>query len=112
MDSVTLNFQDGATVNIGNWENKDGSSYGFELGSAGFSTLTGAGFLIGNGNIFSSTNGALPDAGIQNATYGVDMASYTGGTQVITLVDYTSSPASVTSASFQTATLAVNNAGG
>lgn len=112
MDGATIHFQDGASANMTGWENKDGSSLNFILGSSGFTTLTPGAFYIGNGNVYSSTNGGLPDAGIQNASYSVDMTNYTGGIQTITLVDYGSDSAGVDNTSFQTATLEVNNAGG
>jgi hypothetical protein len=94
-----LTFDDGAIATMANWENKGNNTFTFNLGAAGFSTLTPGGFLIGGGTT------------IANATYIVDMANYTGVPGTIDLMDFVANASGVTAASFQTATLSVINAG-
>jgi hypothetical protein len=89
MNNGDLTFDDGAIATMANWENKGNNTFTFNLGAAGFSTLTPDGFLIGGG------------ATIANAIYTVDMAAYTGGTGTVTLVDYTTDFASMDNATFQ-----------
>ncbi|NIO33771.1 MAG: hypothetical protein GTO26_02020, partial [Planctomycetales bacterium] len=94
LDDADITFNNGAIVTIDDWENKDVNTFTFNLGSSGFSTLTPNNFFIGNG--FTHNPGS-----IANATYNVDMASYTGGNNVITLVDYVSDFAGMNDATFQ-----------
>lgn len=102
LDDADIVFHNGAQTNIWAWENKDVNTFQFILGSSGFSTLTAERFYVGTG----TTPG-----NISNATYTVDMAAYTGGTGIITLVDYTTDFATMDNTKFQTATLNVINSG-
>jgi len=104
LQNATLNFKDGALVNIGNWEQKDVNNFNFELGASGYTTLTPGTFRIGNGGLTAS---------IANATYSVDMAAYTGGTGTIVLADFASDAFGMDNATFQGAGgLNVVNSGG
>lgn len=95
-------FANGSAATMAHWEQKGVNSFTFQLGSSGFTTLTPGTFRIG---------GAAPS--ITNATYNVDMAAYTGGTGIITLVDFGSDAYGMANALFQTAGgLNVLNAGG
>ena len=103
LDDADITFEDGAIVTIDDWENKDVNTFTFVLGAAGFDTLTPNRFLIGNGSLTGD---------IANATYNVDMAAYTGGVGVITLVNYNIDSEGMTDAIFQGAGgLNVLNAG-
>lgn len=101
MNNGSLLLKDGANVTFADWENKGTNSFSFELGASGFSSLTVNRFFIGGG------------ATIADATYNVDMATYTGGTGVITLVDYNLDFAGMDNTTFQGAGgLNVINSGG
>lgn len=103
MDDATINFKDGAVTNMQWWEQKDTNVFNFELGASGFTTMTVERFILGGGG--------LP-ASIANATYNVDLANYTGGTGVITLVDFGIDFSSMDNATFQGAGgLNIQNAG-
>jgi uncharacterized protein (TIGR03382 family) len=102
LDDADIVFHNGAQTTIRFWENKDVNTFKFILGSSGFSTLTPERFYVSTGSI---------PGNISNATYTVDMAAYTGGTGIITLVDYTIDAATMDNTKFQTATLNVINAG-
>jgi hypothetical protein len=71
------------------WENKATNSFNYTLGSAGFTTLAPVTFRIGGGST------------IADATYTVDMASYTGGTGIITLMDFVTDAAAMDNTKFQ-----------
>lgn len=102
--NATLNFVDGSIVNMSDWEQKDVNNFNFELSAGGFTALTPGTFRIGNGGLTGS---------IANATYTVDMAAYTGGIGVITLVDFGSDAFGMDNATFQGAGgLNVINSGG
>lgn len=99
LDGGTFNFQDGASVDMANWEQKDINVFSFELGAAGFTTLTPGTFRLGNGGMTGA---------ISNATYNANMAAYTGGVGVITLVDFSSDGASMDNATFTDAVTGAN----
>ncbi|WP_018970838.1 PEP-CTERM sorting domain-containing protein [Rubritalea marina] len=99
LDGGTFNFQNGASVNMGNWEQKDLNVFSFELGAAGFTTLTPGTFRLGNGGMTGA---------ISNATYNANMAAYTGGVGVITLVDFSSDGANMDNATFTDAATGAN----
>ena len=101
LQNVTLNFVDGSLLNVGDWEQKDTNVFNFELSSSGFTKLNAGTFRIGNGGL---------TADIANATYNVDMASYTGGTGVIELVDFSgdSAPGGMDNATFTNVTTGAN----
>jgi hypothetical protein len=105
LQGATMSFVNGAKATMSDWEQKDLNVFNFQLGATGFTTLKPATFRIGNGSLGPGT--------ITHATYNVDMASYTGGAGIITLVDFTTDGASMSNALFQTAGgLNVLNAGG
>lgn len=95
----TLVFDDGAAAGMANWEQKGNNTFRFNLGGAGLTTLTPATFRLGGG------------ATMSNATYIVDMGSYTGAMNTINLVDFSVNAAGVTAETFQWATLIITNAG-
>lgn len=107
----TLNFSDGAVANMDDWEIKGANTFRFDLGATGFTTLNPNNFRT-DGN-----NGALTVAEkVALSTWTVDMAAYTGGVGVITLVDFNSDESrskdvngDTNDAIFQTATLNVLN---
>ena len=99
LNNGTLSFEDGASVNIKNWENKGTNVFNLKLGSSGFKTLKAAGFYIGSGTT------------IANATYNVDMANYTGGEDTIVLIDYIENKAGLTAEEFKKAKLNILNVG-
>ena len=100
-NGATVTFEDGATMDT-TWENKGVNVFNFELSSTGFTTLTPSRFFLSGGS-----------GNISNATYNVDMASYTGGYGIISLVDYGTDFVSMDDSIFQTAGgLNVLNAGG
>jgi hypothetical protein len=92
LDDADITFEDGAVCSIDSWEQKDINTFTFNLGAAGFTTLTPNRFLIGNGSRFGD---------ISNATYTVDMAAYAGGDRTITLVDFISDFETMDNATFQ-----------
>lgn len=99
LQNATLNFVDGATATMGNWENKGTNVFTFELGASGFATLL-PGTFRNDGN-----NNALTLAQkMALATYEADLANYTGGVGVITLIDYSSDSTGLDDATFQNAT--------
>ncbi|MBL6923637.1 MAG: PEP-CTERM sorting domain-containing protein [Akkermansiaceae bacterium] len=101
LNNSEITFADGASATMNSWENKGTNVFNFDLSAAGFATLTPNRFFIGGG------------ATIANATYNVDLASYTGGTGIITLVDFGQDFAAMDDASFQGAGgLNILNAGG
>ncbi|MEI8340085.1 MAG: PEP-CTERM sorting domain-containing protein [Verrucomicrobiota bacterium] len=96
-----VNFKNGAIANMGSWQQKGLNTISFELGTTGFTTLTPSTFYIGDSGF----------ANIINATYNVDMAAYTGGIGLITLMDFSTAPV-MTNADFQTASLNILNSSG
>ena len=76
LNNGTLNFQDGAQFTASNWEHKGTNVFDFELSSTGFTALT---------------PGILNTSGAVSTTYRADLASYSGATQDVTLVDFGSS---------------------
>lgn len=105
LDGATMSFANGAKATMSDWEQKDFNTFNFQLGVTGFATLKPSVFRIGNGGTGAGS--------ITKATYNVDMAGYTGGTGIITLVDFTTDGASMNNTLFQTAGgLNVLNAGG
>ncbi|MEM7015512.1 MAG: PEP-CTERM sorting domain-containing protein [Verrucomicrobiota bacterium] len=107
LNNGSLVFQDGATATMGNWENKGTNNFQFVLGAAGFSTLTPNTFRNDGNN-----NGLTLAQKMALATYEVDLASYTGGIGIITLIDYTTDATGLDDATFQNATLNILNSGG
>ncbi len=99
LDNGTLNFFDGASVNIKNWENKGTNVFNFKLGESGFKTLNATNLQLGGGTTMA------------NATYNVDLANYTGGETTIILVDFAENKAGITAADFKKAKLNVTNVG-
>ncbi|VGO17696.1 hypothetical protein PDESU_06298 [Pontiella desulfatans] len=99
LDNAAIYFEDGASVNIDDWENKGSNYFSFELSSTGFAKLNADKFWIGGGT------------SIADATYRVDLADYSGPLHDIILVDYTENKSSVTSSNFQDATIIIENAG-
>ena len=95
LDNGDITFANGAIANMSNWEQKRTNTFTFQLGATGFSTLTPGTFRIGTGGSVSPS--------ITNATYNVDMAAYTGGVGLITLVDFTSDAFGMDNSLFQTA---------
>ena len=89
--NATVTFQDGAQFTQGVWENKGTNTFNFELGTTDFNTLTPTTLIVSGGN-----------SNISNATYNVDLNNYSGGTQTLSLVDYTNT-STMTDAVFQTA---------
>jgi hypothetical protein len=86
--NATLTFHDGASATMATWEQKGTNVFNFILGPTGFTKLTPGAFRISGTTIAS-------------ATYNVDMANYTGGTGVITLVDFTTDNYGMDNATFQ-----------
>ena len=73
MNGATLNFYDGAIVNLTNWEFKGNNTMKFILGASGFSTL----------NPYRIYASGVTTA---NQTYVVDFNNYTGGSTTMTLM--------------------------
>ena len=96
-DNASAVFDAGASTTMSTWQFNNANRLTFNLNSAGFATLT-PGNLHGSETISS------------NDTFIVDMAEYTGGDQIITLVDF-SNGGSLTDTQFQTADLVVTNKG-
>ena len=97
LNNATLNFQDGAQFTASNWEQKGTNVFDFELSSTGFTALTPTTFN---------------NSGSPTTTYTADLASYSGATQDVTLVDFTNS--SLNNATFTGGgqyTLSIDNAG-
>ena len=100
MNSGTINFQNGAIASVPSWELKNTTRFTFKLGAAGFTKLT-------PGTLYGATGT------ITTSTWVADMASYTGGTGIIPLVDYSSDAytGGMDNTKFQTAALSVINLG-
>ncbi len=99
LNSATFNFDDGAQFTASNWEHKGTNVFNFNLSSTGFSALT---------------PGQLNSNGAVSTTYSADMASYTGGNNVVTLVDFGSDGIGLNNATFTGGgqySLSVNNPG-
>ncbi len=96
----TLEFDDGASATMGNWENKGTNTFRFNLGASGFTTLN-PGTFRNDGNNHSITLAQK----MALATYEADLANYTGGAELLTLVDYSSDATGLDDATFQNATL-------
>ena len=102
MNNATVTFQDGAQFTQGVWENKGTNTFNFELGTTGFNTLTPSQLNVSGGA-----------GNISNATYNADLggASYIGGSQILTLVDYGTDTNGISNANFQNATLTITDTG-
>ena len=102
MNNATVTFQDGAQFTQGVWENKGTNTFNFELGTTGFDTLTPSRLNVSGGA-----------GNISNATYNADLggASYIGGSQILTLVDYGTDTHGISNANFQNATLTITDTG-
>ena len=102
MNNATVTFQDGAQFTQGVWENKGTNTFNFELGTTGFNTLTPSKLNVSGGA-----------GNISNATYNADLggASYSGGSQILTLVDYGTDTHGISNANFQNATLTITDTG-
>lgn len=100
-DNGDLTFNDGAIFGNTSWEQKGANTFTFNLSASGFTAMTPGTFRCSGGS-----------ANIANATYTADMAAYAGGSQVITLVDFTSDAVSMDNSIFQGAGgFTVNNTG-
>ena len=97
LNGGTLNFQNGAVATMSDWELKGTTRFTFKLGAAGFSKLT-PGTLRGTA------------ATVAASTWVADMADYTGGPGIITLVDYATDGLGM-GPLFSTSTLSVTNLG-
>lgn len=98
-------FDDGASASVANFELKGQNTFQFNLGPSGFTTLTPNTFR-NDGN-----NSASPGTLISNDTFTVDMANYTGGPGIITLIDFVNDAEGIDNAAFQMANLQVLNPG-
>ena len=85
LNGATFDFDDGAQFTASNWEHKGNNVFNFNLSSTGFTALT-------PGNL--NSNGAV------STTYSVDMANYTAGNNVVTLVDFGGDSTGLTNATF------------
>jgi hypothetical protein len=96
-----LNFDSGATADLGTWEFKvNPVTVQFNLDAAGFTTI--------------DTGRLKPEMALNNFTWVVDMANYTGGEQTITLLDFDTNNGNaydMSAAGFQTGTLSILNSG-
>ena len=102
LNFATLNFQDGAQFTGTSWEQKGTNVFDFELSSTGFTALT-PGTLRNGGNL-----------SIIDTTYRADLANYSGATQDVTLVDFSSDATGLTNATFTGGgqyTLSIDNTG-
>jgi hypothetical protein len=101
-NNATVTFQDGAQFTNATWENKGTNTFNFELGTTGFDTLAPSRFFVSGGA-----------GAISNATYNADLggASYIGGSQTLTLIDYASNNAGMNNTTFQTANLNIIDTG-
>jgi hypothetical protein len=100
MRGCTLNFDSGATADLGTWECKNAATLQFNLEAAGFTTI--------------DTGRLKPEMSLDNFTWVVDMTNYTGGAQTITLLDFATNDGNLvdmTAAGFQTGTLTILNSG-
>jgi len=89
LNNATLSFEDGAIATMANWEHRGTNVFNFELGASGFTALNPGTFRLAGGTTIAS------------ASYNVDMANYTGGAGVITLVDFGGDAAGMDDATFQ-----------
>lgn len=92
LQNATINFADGASATMNDWEQKDTNNFTYTLSSTGFTTLTPKIFRLGDGG--------LP-RNIANATYTVDMANYSGPVGIITLMDFEIDGSDMDNATFQ-----------
>lgn len=106
LQNADFTFDDGATVTANNWELKGTNSFLFNLSDTGFTALM-PGTFRNDGN-----NAASPATLISDDTFAVDMASYTGGIGIITLMDFSADAEGMDNTAFQNANLNVLNAGG
>ena len=100
LQGVTLNFDSGATADLGTWEFKTSATVQFNLDAAGFTTI--------------DTGRMKPEMALNNFTWVVDMANYTGVAQTITLMDFATNNGNLvdmSAAGFQTGTLTILNSG-
>jgi hypothetical protein len=101
LNNATFNFEDGAQFTASHWEQKNANVFNFNLSASGFTALTPG----------TLTAGAPPPT---TTTYSADMASYTDGNNVVTLVDFGSDATGLTNATFTGGgqySLSVNNPG-
>lgn len=103
--NADFTFDDGSIVTAAQWELKGSNSFTFNLSATGFTALT-PGTFRNDGN-----NAATPATLISDETFAVDMASYTGGIGVITLMDFAADGEGMDNTVFQNATLSVLNNG-
>ncbi len=100
MQGTTLNFDSGATADLGVWEFQGSpATVQFNLDATGFETI--------------HTGQLKPEYGdFSQFTWVVDMANYTGGAQTITLLDFSGLDGDgMTAAEFETGTLTILNNG-
>ena len=98
---ANVTFENGAAATMNNWEQKGDNTFTFELGGSGFTTLTPNSLHIAGHN----------DTTMSNATYIADMAGYTNGPGVITLVDFANDTSGTTAETFLWSTRTVMNRG-
>jgi len=85
LNGATFNFDDGAQFTASNWEHKGTNVFNFNLSASGFTALT---------------PGQLNSNSAVSTTYSADMTNYTGGNNVITLVDFGSDATGLNNATF------------
>lgn len=105
LQNADFTFEDGAIVTAAQWELKGSNSFTFNLSATGFTALTPGTFRNDSNNL------ATPSTLIANESFAVDMASYTGGTGIITLMDFAADAEGMDNTAFQNASLNVLNAG-
>ena len=105
LGNADFTFEDGAIVTAAQWELKGTNSFTFNLSASGFTALTPSTFRN------DSNNAATPATLISNDTFAVDMANYTGGTGIITLMDFAADAEGMDNTAFQNANLNILNAG-
>jgi len=105
LNNAAITFEDGAVATMNDWEQKGVNTFTYNLSATGFTTLTP--------NIFRNdgNNPASPATLIADDTYTVDLANYTGGGGIITLMDFNIDGEGMDNAAFQNATLNVLNPG-
>ncbi|WP_018970834.1 PEP-CTERM sorting domain-containing protein [Rubritalea marina] len=101
LNGGTFNFTSGAIISASHWEHKGSNAFGFSLDSSGFTTINAGNLAFGNNGSGFAT--------MADATYNVDMASYTGGVGTITLMQFAND--AIDDADFQLATLNISNVG-
>lgn len=102
LDGGTLEFEDGAIVDVNEWEQKDLNHFKFKLGPQGFRPLTPRRVNLGHGSLAAS---------MKNITFTVDMAAYKGGSQTIVLFDFFRNDCGIDARNFEAVSVNIVNAG-